>query len=284
MNYRHAYHAGGFADVFKHTVLALVIEALKRKETPFCAIDTHAGIGLYDLRSEHAEKTGEADQGVRRLAGQVLPFEMGPYWQAVKSVNHSVKAGALQWYPGSPRLMRALMRESDRLLLAELHPEDVETLRAEFAGDARVLVRAMDGYTALKALLPPEERRGVVLIDPPFEGKDEFAQLQQGLSDAWRRWPTGIYAIWYPIKGLAPVRAFHAWLRTNAPAETIAAELLIHPAVTDERLNGCGLVIVNPPWKLDQQIANVLPFLHATLQQTGGSSEMIPLVRERERS
>ena len=284
MNYRHAYHAGGFADVFKHTVLALVIEALKRKDTPFCAIDTHAGIGLYDLRGEHAEKTGEAAAGVERLAGQVLPFEMGPYWQAVKSVNRSVKAGALQWYPGSPRLLRALMRASDRLLLAELHPEDVETLRAEFARDPQVHVRAMDGYTALKALLPPEERRGVVLIDPPFEVKDEFAQLQRGLSEAWRRWPTGVYAIWYPIKEFAPVRAFHAWLRDHAPAETLATELLIHPAVREDRLNGCGLVIVNPPWKLDQQLANVLPFLHSTLKQTGGGHELTWLVRERERS
>jgi 23S rRNA (adenine2030-N6)-methyltransferase len=283
VNYRHAYHAGGFADVFKHTALALVIEALRRKDTPFCAIDTHAGIGLYDLRGEHAEKTGEADAGVRRLAGQVLPFEMGPYWRAVKSVNRSVKGELLQWYPGSPRVIRALMRETDRLLLAELHPEDVETLRAEFARDDRVQVRAMDGYAALKALLPPDERRGVVLIDPPFEVKDEFAQLQRGLTDAWRRWPTGAYMIWYPIKGLAPVRAFHAWVREHAPAETLAVELLVHPAVTEERLNGCGLVIVNPPWKLDQQIGNVLPFLHATLQHTGGGHDLTWLVHERER-
>lgn len=269
--------------MLKHTVLALVIEALKRKDAPFCAIDAHAGIGLYDLRGEHAEKTGEADLGVRRLAGQVLPFELGPYWQAVKSVNRSVKADALQWYPGSPRVIRALMRETDRLLLAELHPDDVETLRAEFARDRQVQVRAMDGYAALKALLPPEERRGVVLIDPPFEVKDEFAQLQQGLADAWRRWPTGTYVIWYPIKDLVPVRAFHAWAKEHAPAQTLAVELLIHPAVTDERLNGCGLVVVNPPWKLDQQLANVLPFLHTTLQQTGGGHQLQWLVRETDR-
>ncbi|MBM3507953.1 MAG: 23S rRNA (adenine(2030)-N(6))-methyltransferase RlmJ [Alphaproteobacteria bacterium] len=284
MNYRHRYHAGGFHDVLKHTVLALLIEALKRKDTPFCALDTHAGIGLYDLRDEAAEKTGEAADGVLRLAGQVLPFELGPYWAAVKSVNQRVKAGALRWYPGSPRLLRALMREGDRLLLAELHPEDAATLRAEFAGEPGVTVREMDGYTALKALLPPEERRGVVLIDPPFEAKDEFVQLQRGLADAWRRWPTGVYAIWYPIKGCAPVDAFHAFLKQHAPAETFAAELRIHDGYSEAHLNGCGMAVVNPPWKVDEQVANVLPFLHRTLARSGGGSELNWLVREKDRA
>jgi 23S rRNA (adenine2030-N6)-methyltransferase len=305
VNYRHAYHAGNFADVYKHVVLALIAEALGRKEAPFCAIDTHAGVGRYDLQGEEAAKTGEAADGVLRLVGKVLPYELGPYWRAVKSINRGSMSprrapasnplargpaadqhsgSHLRWYPGSPRVLRAGMRESDRLLLAELHPEDVAALRAEFAGDGQVTVRAMDGYAALKALLPPAERRGVVLIDPPFEDRGEFARLQQGLSDAWRRWPTGTYLIWYPIKARAPVDAFLGWVKEHAPAETLIAELSIHDGYAEDLLNGCGLVIVNPPWKVDQQFANVLPFLHATLRQTGGGSELRWLVREKDRA
>ena len=172
------------------------------------------------------------------------------------------------------------MRAQDRLLLVELHPEDAHTLSEEFARDPQVHVRAMDAYTALKALLPPEERRGLVLIDPPFEVKDEFAQIQKGLTDAWRRWPTGIYAIWYPIKALAPARAFHRWVSDHAPGPALAAELCVHPANTDERLNGCGLVIVRPPWKFAEQLEKVLPFLGDILQQSAGRTEVLWLKRE----
>lgn len=282
MNYRHAYHAGGFTDVMKHTIIALLVEALKRKDTPFFVLDTHAGIGRYDLTAEEAVKTAEASEGVLRLAGKVLPFELGPYWGVVKAFNKGQPHGALRWYPGSPRLVRALMRPTDRLVLAELHPDDAATLADQFRGDPLVRVQSTDGYTAIKALLPPAERRGLVLIDPPFEVKDEFALLQRGLKDAWRRWPTGTFALWYPIKGLAPVREFLDWVKENAPAEALTADLFVHPAVMDDRLNGCGMLVVNPPWKFDEQIARVLPFLHETLAQTKGSSALTWLVREKD--
>lgn len=275
MNYRHAFHAGNFADVFKHAILALLLDALQRKDTPFCVLDVQAGIGRYDLMADEALRTGEAQAGVLRLMGRALPPELNDYWRAVKAVNpQGIERGGLRFYPGSPRIARHLMRAQDRLLLVELHPDDARTLEDEFARDPRVHVRAMDAYTALKALLPPDERRGLVLIDPPFEVKDEFAQIQKGLADAWRRWPTGIYAIWYPIKALAPVRAFHRWVADNAPGPALAVELLVHPADTDERLNGCGLVIVRPPWKLDEPLHKLLPFLGDVLQQSSGSTEV----------
>ncbi len=282
MNYRHAYHAGGFTDVTKHTVLALVIAALKKKDSPFFVLDTHAGIGRYDLSAAEAVKTGEASNGVLRLVGKVLPFELGAYWGAVKTFNKGQPGGALRWYPGSPRLVKMLLRPQDRMVLAELHPDDAKSLADEFGGDPQVRVQATDGYAALKALLPPPERRGLALIDPPFEIKDEFALLQRGLADAWKRWATGTYVVWYPIKDVAPVRAFHDWVRKNAPAEALAAEVYVHPPVQADRLNGCGLLVVNPPWKLDEQLANVLPFLHETLALTKGSSALTWLVREKD--
>ncbi len=275
MNYRHAFHAGSFADVFKHAILALLLESLHRKDAPFCVLDVHAGIGRYDLQADPALRTGESQAGVLRLLGRDLPPEMAGYWRAVQAVNPpGIDPASLRFYPGSPRIARHLMRAQDRLLVVELHPEDALALAEEFAHDRQVHVRTMDAYTALRALLPPDERRGLVLLDPPFEVKDEFAQIQQGLSDAWRRWPTGTYAIWYPIKALAPVRAFHRWVADNAPGPTLAAELYVHPANTDERLNGCGLVIVRPPWKLDEQLRTLLPFLGDVLRQSSGKTEL----------
>lgn len=275
MNYRHAFHAGSFADVFKHAILALLLDALRRKDSPFCILDVHAGIGRYDLQSSEALRTGESQTGVLRLLGRALPPELESYWRGVQAVNPAgIERDGLRFYPGSPRIVRHLLRAQDRLLAVELHPEDALALEAEFAHDRQVHVRTMDAYTVLRALLPPEERRGLVLLDPPFEVKNEFAQIQHGLADAWRRWPTGTYAIWYPIKALAPVRAFHRWIAAHAPGPTLAAELTVHAANTSERLNGCGLVIVRPPWRLDEQLHKLLPFLGDTLRQSSGKTEL----------
>lgn len=275
MNYRHAFHAGSFADVFKHAILALLLDALQRKDTPFCVLDVHAGIGRYDLQGDAALRTGESQAGVLRLVGRDLPPELASYWGAVQAVNPpGIERDGLRFYPGSPRIVRHLLRPQDRLLAVELHPEDAVALEQEFAHDRQVHARTMDAYTALRALLPPEERRGLVLLDPPFEVKDEFAHIQQGLADAWRRWPTGTYAIWYPIKALAPVRAFHRWIAAHAPGPTLAAELYVHPATTADRLNGCGLVIVRPPWKLDEQLRTLLPFLGHVLRQSSDKTEL----------
>src|SRR4051794_20523847 len=177
MNYRHGYHAGNFADVVKHATMALILGYLKSKDKPFCVLDTHAGGGRYDLLAEAAGKTGEWRNGIGRLWGKPgLPVELGPYLAAIRRLNRA-GAGSLRWYPGSPRVVRILMRPGDRLIATELHPVEAQALQREFAGDGQVLVKRMDGYQGLKAFLPPSERRGLVLVDPPFEATDEFERL-----------------------------------------------------------------------------------------------------------
>lgn len=283
MNYRHAYHAGNFADVVKHTVLALALERLKAKDAPFCVIDTHAGIGRYDLNAPAARKTGEYRNGIARLLERdpaMLPGELRPYLAAVKALNGG--AGGLRWYPGSPRLVRSLMRRQDRLHLLELHPEDAAALTELFARDPQVTVQPADGYVGLKALLPPKERRGLVLIDPPFEVKDEFERLVRALRQGHRRWATGHYVLWYPIKDRAPVAAFHEALKTTGIGRILVVELLLRPDDDATRLNGCGLVLVNPPWPIEDKLREVMPVLTNILADgSGGSSRVEWLVPER---
>jgi 23S rRNA (adenine2030-N6)-methyltransferase len=267
MNYRHAYHAGNFADVVKHVAISLVLAHLKRKDAPFCVVDTHAGIGLYDLAGEEAGKTLEHEQGIGRLlAGPPLPAQFSDYLAAVRAVNRP--DGPLRFYPGSPRIARHLLRPGDRLALVELHPEDVKILKAEFRGDVQVGVHAGDAYVALKALLPPKERRGLVLVDPPFEVADEFQQIVRGLTEAMRRWPTGIYGVWYPIKNPAPVERFLAEM-TAFGRPCLTAEFYRYPPDRPDRLNGCGLLLVNPPWRIDQDLEALLPVLSERLGASG---------------
>lgn len=278
MNYRHAYHAGNFADVQKHAVLALVIEHLKRKDGAFRYVDTHAGIGAYDLASVQAEKTCEWQAGIGRvLAAAAPPAELEPYLRAVEAVN---PGGGVLHYPGSPAVVAALSRPIDRLALCELHPEDCGILRRVFRADARVGVHHMDGYTALKAMLPPPERRGLVLIDPPFEVRDEFVQMRKGLGEALKRWPTGMYALWYPIKDRAPVARFHADLAMLGPNKALVAEVMINGDDTSDRLNGAGLVLINPPWKLDEALSTLLPWLAEVLAPGHGFARLEWLVPE----
>ncbi|GAB4369957.1 MAG: 23S rRNA (adenine(2030)-N(6))-methyltransferase RlmJ [Kiloniellaceae bacterium] len=285
MNYRHAYHAGNFADVVKHAVLALALDRLKAKEGAFCVLDTHAGIGRYDLDAPEARKTGEYRDGIARLLARdpkTLPGDLRPYLGAVKALNGG--AGGLQhlrWYPGSPRLVRSLLRAQDRLVALELHPEDAATLKALFQRDPQVSVRQEDGYTGLKALLPPKERRGLVLIDPPFEADDEFERVLRGLRQAHRRWATGTYVIWYPIKHRAPVAAFHDALKATGITRILAVELLLRPADDAGRLNGCGLILVNPPWPLEDKLKTLMPALAEILGvEPGGGATVEWLVPE----
>ncbi len=279
MNYRHAYHAGNFADVVKHAVLALVIEHLKRKDGGFLYLDTHAGIGAYDLDSAQAGKTGEWRAGIGRLlAAAAPPVVIGPYLEAVRAMNAGLAEP--RRYPGSPWLARTLSRRQDRLALCELHPEDNAALKRLFTGEKRVGVHHTDGYGALKSMLPPPERRGLVLIDPPFEAKDELDRVRKGMAGALRRWPTGLYLIWYPIKDRAPIDRFHADLAMLGLPPTLVAELRIRSGDDPFKLNGCGLVAVNPPWKLDEALAELLPWLAATLAPGDGSHRLEWLVKE----
>ncbi|MDC8012173.1 23S rRNA (adenine(2030)-N(6))-methyltransferase RlmJ [Tahibacter soli] len=269
MNYRHAYHAGNFADVLKHSVLVGLIEALKQKATPFCYIDTHAGSGRYDLRGEEALKTGEHADGVLRLLEATrLPAALHVYLNLVRALNAHRPAHDLSVYPGSPLIASLLMRENDRAQLCELQPDECARLRELFRGDARVAVHERDGYAALKAMLPPKEKRGLVLIDPPFEAQDsEFRVIEAALAAARTRWPNGVYAIWYPIKLRQHLQPFYRWLKTSGFTKVLAAELLLHPDNSALRLNGTGMVVVNAPWKFDQQLEELLPVLTQHMAQ-----------------
>jgi 23S rRNA (adenine2030-N6)-methyltransferase len=265
MNYRHAYHAGNFADVLKHTVFALVIAYLKRKEAPFRVIDTHAGAGCYSLTSVAAEKTGEWKAGIGRLIGpgaKPLPADIAqhfaPYLEAIHCAN---PRGGLDIYPGSPCIALGLMRPQDTLVANELHPEELSHLRAAIGADRRAKVMALDAWIALKSLLPPKERRGVALIDPPFEVAGEFDRACTGLAEALKRFATGIYLLWYPIKDVKPIARFHTSLAALGALKLLRVELMIERPADPGRLNGCGLVVVNPPYTLASELAVVLPEL-----------------------
>ena len=269
MNYRHAYHAGNFADVVKHALLCRVLVHLREKPAAFRIIDTHAGAGRYDLAGLEAGKTQEWRDGIDRLwrAELAPPIRalLAPYLDAVAALNRD---GGLTTYPGSPVLAKALLRRQDRLIACELEPQGAAALQGELAGDARVKAVAIDGWTALTAYVPPVERRGLVLIDPPFEQPSEFARLAQGLAAAHRKWPTGIYLLWYPIKDQAEVAAFAKSLARLGIAKMLRMELHLPTASADTGLRGSGLIAVNPPWTLHDELKVLLPAL-ATVMSRG---------------
>ena len=283
MNYRHAYHAGNFADVLKHAVLSLVLVHMAKKAAPFRVIDTHAGIGMYDLAGEEAGKTGEWRGGIGRLLGPdaaPLPASaselMKPYLGAVAALNPD---GTPRLYPGSPCLALALMRADDRLVANELHPEDAATLRRALARDRRAKVLGLDGWLALKAQLPPKERRGVILVDPPFEEPGELDRIVTGLDNARRRFGGGVYLLWYPIKDPRPLARFHQALAKVAPPESLAIELLIRAPADPDRLNGCGLIVLNPPFTLEADLGVLLPVLAERLSDgNGATGRVAPLI------
>jgi 23S rRNA (adenine2030-N6)-methyltransferase len=276
MNYRHSYHAGNFADVLKHAVFALVLEYMKRKEAPFRVIDTHAGAGRYALTSPQAEKTGEWQGGIARLIGpdaKPLPPRVAQHLQPYLDVVRSENAGdTLGVYPGSPAIALGLMRPQDTLIANELHPEERSLLEAAIGGDRRAKPMALDAWVALKALLPPMERRGVILIDPPFEERDELDRLAAGLAQGLQRFATGVYIAWYPIKDTKPIAGFHAAVAALATPKSLRIELMLERPSDPERLNGCGLIVVNPPYTLEADLAAVLPELSRRLASARGGS------------
>jgi 23S rRNA (adenine2030-N6)-methyltransferase len=259
LSYRHVFHAGNFADAFKHVLLLQLIRALQRKEKPFCLLDTHAGAGCYDLQSAAARKNGEYVGGIGRLWDRTgLSAELADYTAQVRALNPN---GELRYYPGSPRLARALLRPNDRLILVERHPADHALLKAEFAGDRRVAVHYTDGYAALKAFLPPPERRGLTFIDPAFERKDECDRLIEAVQVIHRRWASGVIALWYPILDRAPGLWLQRRLQDLNIPSILCAELGLYPYDAPLGLHGNGMIIVNPPWRLDETLARLLPEL-----------------------
>ena len=265
MNYRHAFHAGNFADVVKHIALVAILLHLRKKESPFAVIDTHAGRGLYDLSSDEAQRTGESENGIERVRGLKGPEALERYLALVEESGEthgaSAQAGATikRFYPGSPLLAARLLRPQDRLVAIEKHPEDAEALRKVLAPFRKARVEEGDGYARLLALLPPPERRGLVLIDPPFEAADEFEQLAAAVSGAVRRFATGITLIWYPIKSAAEARAFAGEVMAAGNAKVLSLEAGV--AAEAEKLGKTGLLVLNPPYGFDEQIREIVSLI-----------------------
>ncbi len=278
MNYRHHYHAGNYADIFKHALLLLLIRAMQRKEKGFLYLDTHAGRGGYDLSVPSVLPDGRSREpeypaGIGRLWGKAgLPGVLVDYLALVRRFNdrNGATGDELKFYPGSPWIAKLLLRPQDRIALCELRPDDAEALEFEFARESRVTVHTTDGYTGLKALLPPPEKRALVLIDPPFETKKEFADIARGLKDALKRLPGAVIAVWYPITERARTEDFHrALLELATP--TLFAELTIAGPESLLKMTGCGLLVLNPPWQVDREIRAVLPVLKERLKVEAGA-------------
>ena len=281
MNYRHAFHAGNFADVVKHSLVAMLLEGLSRKPAAWAYLDTHAGAGAYDLHSEAARRTGEAGGGIGRLwaARGLLPPAAERLCDIVAALNPDTAPGVMpRVYPGSPRIAESLARPDDRLLLAELHPEEAYLLRGEFKDNKSVAVHERDGYEMLKALTPPTERRGLVLMDPPYEKSDEFEAAADALVTAYKRWPGGVYALWYPIKDDSARRRFLRRMEQSGLRKILLTELYLAPQA--DALYGTGMLVVNPPWKFDAEARTCLTALLPILAPDGGQSDVHWLVPE----
>ena len=270
MKYRHACHAGNFADVVKHVALVAVLARLTQKDRPLFYLDTHAGRARYDLTSRDA--AAEAARGILRLAAaepKGLPAPVRRYLELVRAFDPA-NAQAPRIYPGSPCIARALLRTDDRAALCDVEPGEAQLLTREFRGDRRFGVHCRDGFEALAALLPPAEKRGLVLIDPPYEEQQtDLERVADSLVGTAERWPQGVLAAWYPIKLAAPIARFHRRLVDACLKRVLAVELCVHPDDSRAGLNGSGLLLVNPPWKSDSDLRAAMPALHAILAPDG---------------
>ncbi|MGH6737976.1 MAG: 23S rRNA (adenine(2030)-N(6))-methyltransferase RlmJ [Bradyrhizobium sp.] len=277
MNYRHAFHAGNFADVIKHIVLTRILLYLQEKPAAFRVIDSHAGAGLYDLAGDEARRGGEWLTGIARIlqtrfSEAALPL-VKPYLDIVRAYNPT---NVLKTYPGSPLIARALLRPQDRITACELEPSARKHLIEQLRRDAQARVVDLDGWTALQAFVPPNERRGLVVIDPPFEAKDEFERLADGFAAAFKKWPTGSYLLWYPAKSRRAAddlsRAVaHAAASVKPAGKCLRLEFSIAPQRVDSALTSSGLLIVNPPWTLQSELKIILPELEKPLGQGGAA-------------
>lgn len=277
MNYRHAFHAGNFADVHKHVVLLALLERLQRKPKPLFYLDTHAGRGWYDLRAEDATRGGEWREGIARLAGRpARSADFLRYLQATRTAG-----AAPTQYPGSPVLALEALRDGDRAVLVEQQPAEAHALKQSAPGRRNVSVVCGDGYAALKTYLPPRENRGLVLIDPSYEADSEFADAERALRLGLSRWPNGVFALWYPIKAGAQAQRLNAALHASGLRKLLRLELTVRPADSPIGLNGSGLVIANPPWKFDGEMTEALAEVHAALApERAGASRVEWLVGE----
>jgi len=274
MNYQHAFHAGNFADVHKHVVLARILTYLRTKPAAFRVIDSHAGAGRYDLLAAEPSRAGEWHAGIERVweaaKSQLAPPVrelLAPYLEVVAACNPN---GELRTYPGSPLIAQHLLRPQDRLITCELEPRSAAALMTVLRGDRRAKALAIDGWTAIGAYVPPKERRGVVLTDPPFEDAGDFLRLSAALAAAYRKWPTGIYMLWYPIKAREASEALARRLQRLSISRILRSEIMLGPPRADAGLVGSGLIVVNPPFTLEADLQALLPLLARTLAPEGG--------------
>ena len=279
MNYRHAFHAGNHADVLKHLVLSRILALMAKKDAPYAYLDSHAGIGLYDLRGDQASRTGEWLEGIQRVwQADDVPALFDDYLGEIRALNPD---GQLRYYPGSPEVARELSREQDRLQLNEKHPEDGLLLKANMKYDRRVAVHLGEGWHVPRALLPTEQKRAVLLIDPPFEQADELQRCALAMKESIARMRQAVVAIWYPIKDQRQLKRFYQDLQGTGAPKLLRIELLVHAADNaDVGLNGSGLAIANPPWGLEDELRAVLPWLGQNLGQTQGGWKLDWLIEE----
>lgn len=276
--YRHLFHAGNFADVFKHALLVRLLVALGGKAKPFCYLDTHAGTGRYDLEHAWAQKAREFEHGIARIWQRAdAPAGLADYLALVRAENPD---GTLRRYPGSPCIARRLLRPGDRMVLTELNRSDCAALAERFAGDRQVQVRRMDGYEALGAFLPPKERRGLVLLDSSFDRSGEFARIAAAVAAAHRRWATGMYAVWYPVVEPAAVRRFEREMAETGIRKILQLALAVAPdrgagALPAGMMHGCGMLVINPPWKLDAEAGPLLDWLAGALGRAGAGAATV---------
>ncbi|MGR9116807.1 MAG: 23S rRNA (adenine(2030)-N(6))-methyltransferase RlmJ [Gammaproteobacteria bacterium] len=277
LSYRHGFHAGNFADVLKHSLLSLVVTALKKKDKPFVYIDTHAGAGSYSLKSDFADKTGEYRQGIGRVWKCKVPH---PLLKSYLDVIRKVNSGKLIYYPGSPALVRALIRPQDRMQLSELHGSDFALLNNLYKNDSKVSVIQEDGLKSLKKKLPPVQKRGLVLIDPSYEIKGDYALVVETLIQAYRHFATGVYCLWYPVIERHTVEKLMGNLMATGIRRQLRIEHCVVPDGSGIGMTGSGLLIINPPWQLDEQASELLPWLNQWLADGQGSYAVDWLVPE----
>ncbi|MEK6168163.1 23S rRNA (adenine(2030)-N(6))-methyltransferase RlmJ [Vibrio cholerae] len=268
LSYRHSFHAGNHADVLKHIVQSLILNSLQQKEKPFVYHDTHSGVGRYDLTHEWSEKTDEYKQGIARIWQQDnIPAELDSYLDAIRQLN---QGETLRYYPGSPRVARAHLREQDRMVLTELHPSDYPLLEQEFHRDRQVSIYKEDGFARLKASLPPQERRGLVLIDPPYELAKEYRDVVRAIAQSYKRWATGIYAIWYPVVNRCDIDDMLEGLQGLEIRKILQIELGVAPDTNERGMTASGMIVINPPWTLESQMQTILPFLKQAIAPATG--------------